>query len=82
MDNLPNEMTMTWLWQLFKYEGSLVDVLIPKKIRRNSDKKFGFVRYTNRDNATKAIQRMNGQQIRDSNISVEIAKYGRKGQNT
>ena len=78
IDNLPKAMTRIWLWQLFKYDGSLVDAYLSKKIRRNNDKLFGFVRYRTKEDALKAIRRLDGQIIRECKIKVKEAQYSKR----
>ena len=42
-----------------------MDVYLLKKIWRNNDKSFGFVRDRTKEDALKAIRRLNGQVIRE-----------------
>ena len=44
-------MSRGWLWQIFKFEGRLVDVFKSRKVRRTNQNLFGFVRYQTRQEA-------------------------------
>ena len=45
VDNLPNEMCWEWLFQIFKFEGEMVDLYVSHKRRRKVRNLFGFVRF-------------------------------------
>ena len=77
VDNLPTSMTRDWLWQLFQYEGEVVDVFMSRKQRKSSTQPFAFVRFSQLKGAQKAIDSMHGLEVRGSILSVKMAEYKR-----
>lgn len=75
VDNLPFEMDLVWLNQLFRGYGEVVDVFIPKKRSSRFNTKFGFVRFNSKDEALRAVQDLHGIRIRDFDIQVNRARY-------
>ncbi|KAH7854721.1 hypothetical protein Vadar_017130 [Vaccinium darrowii] len=75
VDNLPYEMDLVWLNQLFRGYGEVVDVFIPKKRSSKFNTKFGFVRFNSKDEALRAVQDLHGTRIRDLDIQVNLARY-------
>ncbi|KAL4387762.1 hypothetical protein GQ457_09G013100 [Hibiscus cannabinus] len=67
---------MHWsgLRQAFGFHGDVVDSFVANKRDRNG-RRFGFVRFSNRWDATRAIERLNGFNLYGSRISVSFAKY-------
>ena len=55
-----------------------MDVYLLKKIWRNNDKSFGFVRDRTKEDALKAIRRLNGQVIRECKIIMKEARYAKR----
>ena len=78
IDGLPWEMNWSWLLQIFIGEGEVSDVYVSHKRRRFNNSKFGFVRFKKLEEATNAINKLNGLWIRGRRIMVAFAKYGRK----
>ncbi|KAL4292013.1 hypothetical protein GQ457_14G000920 [Hibiscus cannabinus] len=68
--------TMHWrgLRQAFSFHGDVVDSFIANKKDRYG-KRFGFVRFSNRDDAPRAMIRLNGFRHFGYHISVSYAKY-------
>ena len=64
--------------QIFRGEGEVSDVYVSHKRRRFNNSKFGFVRFKKLEEATNAINKLNGLWIRGRRIMVAFAKYGRK----
>ena len=77
VDNLPKSMTVSWLWQLFKGEGQVIDVFMPRKRRSSKPAPFAFFRYANKKGAMDAMENLNGMVIRGSIMAVQEAKYKR-----
>ena len=65
--------------QIFRGEGEVTDVYVSHKRRRFGCSKFGFVRFKKLEEATNAINNLNGEWIRERRIKVTFAKYGKKG---
>ena len=76
VDNLPLSMTSSWLC-IFSFQGPVIGVFVSRKKRSTSNFLFAFVRFSNKYEALKAIEKLNGLVIRGSAISVQEAKYGR-----
>ena len=55
-----------------------MDVYLSRKVRRNKDNKFGFIRYLNKKEAMEMAGRMDGTIIRDYKINVKESKYRKK----
>ncbi|KAH7847765.1 hypothetical protein Vadar_030021 [Vaccinium darrowii] len=75
VDNLPFEMDVVWLRQLFRSFGDVVDAYIPNKRSSRFNTKFGFVRFRSKDEAVRAVHAMNGFLIRDFCIQVNLARF-------
>ena len=46
VDNLPKDMSKGWLWQIFQFEGEVVDIFMSWKKRKSSTSPFAFVRFS------------------------------------
>ena len=55
VNSLLLSMTKLWLWQLFNYEGRVVDIFISYKKRKTCDVPFAFLRFAHLKNAPDAI---------------------------
>ena len=77
VDNLPLSMSKSWLWQLFNYEGRVVDVFISHKKRKTCDAPFAFVRFDNLKGAQDAIHNLNGMEVRGCKLTTSMAEYRR-----
>ena len=77
VDNLPESMTKSWLWQLFDYNGKVIDVFIPQKKRRTNRSMLAFVRYSQIQEAKAVIKNMDGMEIRGNTIWIKMAEYKR-----
>ncbi|KAH7834410.1 hypothetical protein Vadar_015680 [Vaccinium darrowii] len=77
VDNLPRDMDAEWLRQIFSSFGRVEDVYIPSKRSSTFNTKFGFVRFKRNEEATQAIDALNGFLIRNFNILVQFAKYSK-----
>ena len=60
MDCIPFGMTSQWLKIIFEKEGCVDDVFISKKVKKFRKEAFGFVRYTNVQDARRAITNLDG----------------------
>ena len=78
VDNLPRSMSKRWLWQLFHYEGRVVDAYISYKQRNHTSNLFGFVRFHDMKDARRAMNNHNGMVIHKCKILVQVATYSRK----
>ena len=80
IDNLPEDMTRDWLLQLFKFEGTVVDVYLSHRRRKRYRTPFGFVRYRWKAEAVRAMEKLNGVVVRGCKIEISLAKFNREGQ--
>ncbi|KAL4342271.1 hypothetical protein GQ457_08G027490 [Hibiscus cannabinus] len=72
--NLSEKIHWKGLWTAFGHHGDVIDAFIPKK-RSKSGKRFGFVRYATKDDAFRAISRLNGFILFGSRILVNLARF-------
>ncbi|KAL4298274.1 hypothetical protein GQ457_12G029320 [Hibiscus cannabinus] len=75
--NLSPMMHWSGLRQAFGFHGDVVDSFVANKRDRNG-RRFGFVRFSHRWDATRAIERLHGFNLYGSPISVSFAKYESK----
>ncbi|MED6115335.1 hypothetical protein PIB30_089469 [Stylosanthes scabra] len=74
-DNLPPNTTVDWLWRIFRLEGHVVDAFLSRKKRVGNPSLFGFVRFTNKAEAERAIQKRNGWVVWGHKIKLSIVRY-------
>ena len=74
IDELPMEMTLDWLLQIFRGEGKIIEVYVSHKRRSKNDCRFGFVRFKKLEEAKKAIRNLDGVKIRDKFMKVSFAR--------
>ncbi|KAK8662602.1 hypothetical protein V6N13_092172 [Hibiscus sabdariffa] len=74
VENLSPMMHWSGLRQAFDFHGDVVDSFVANKRDRN-ERRFGFVRFSNRWDATRAMEKLNGFNLYGSCISVSFAKY-------
>ncbi|GMP74524.1 hypothetical protein CsSME_00031927 [Camellia sinensis var. sinensis] len=77
VDNLPNSMNSIGLFNLFGKFGVVKDSFIPQKRRRNTNTRFGFVRYSCEVAANVAVQKADGLWVDDKKLFVKLAAYER-----
>ena len=77
VDNLPSSMTKARLWQIFKFEGRIIDIYISRKVRKTLAQPFAFMRWRTKEDAVRAVKNINGQVVRDCLIEVKEAEFKR-----
>ncbi|GMP91370.1 hypothetical protein CsSME_00042101 [Camellia sinensis var. sinensis] len=77
VDNLPNSMNTKGLSNLFGKFGVVKDIFIPQKRRRNTNTRFGFVRYSCEVAANVAVQKADGLWVDDKKLFVKLAAFDR-----
>ncbi|CAL5343198.1 unnamed protein product [Camellia sinensis] len=77
VDNIPDSMNPKSLFQLFAKFGIVKDVFIPKKRRKITGSRFGFVRYDCSVAAEMAVQRADGLWCDDKALRVKGAEFKR-----
>ncbi|MED6185183.1 hypothetical protein PIB30_054584 [Stylosanthes scabra] len=80
VDNLPQNTTIGWLWNVFGLQGKILDVYLSKKKRLRNPRPFAFVRFNNRLIAKSAIWRRNGWVVWGCKLIVSESKYKRQKQ--
>ncbi|KAL4273075.1 hypothetical protein GQ457_13G005600 [Hibiscus cannabinus] len=74
VSNLPPRFHWKGLWETFAHHGEVVDAFIPLK-KSKDGKRFGFVRFSSRADAQRAISRLNGLVLYGFRILVSLARY-------
>ncbi|KAL4388815.1 hypothetical protein GQ457_09G007360 [Hibiscus cannabinus] len=74
VSNLPPRLHWKGLWATFAHHGEVVDAFIPLK-KTKDGKRFGFVRFSNRVDAQRAISRLNGLVLYGFRILVSLARF-------
>lgn len=57
IDDLPSNMSNVWFSQIFKNEGNIIDAYVSNKERRGKKLRFGFVKFMQEDEASRAISK-------------------------
>ncbi|KAK8615661.1 hypothetical protein V6N13_017244 [Hibiscus sabdariffa] len=79
IENLSETLHWKGLWHVFGSHGDVADPFIARK-RSRGDKRFGFMRFTSRIDAERAMERLNDFFFIGKRLSVSLAKY--KSRNT
>ncbi|KAF8023523.1 hypothetical protein BT93_F0895 [Corymbia citriodora subsp. variegata] len=74
--NISFRTTADDLFPLFDKYGKVVDVFIPRDRRTGESRGFAFVRYKYKDEAQKAVDKLDGRVVDGREIGVQFAKYG------
>nr|XP_025662041.1 serine/arginine-rich splicing factor 8-like [Arachis hypogaea] len=78
VDNLPGNVSKNELFHMFKWIGRINDIYLARKEKYGRIHLFAFIRYTTKGGILKAINEMNGMQLRSKEIFVGEAKYRRR----
>ncbi|XVF21282.1 hypothetical protein REPUB_Repub12eG0076900 [Reevesia pubescens] len=76
VNNIPKKVHWRWLRKIFQNQGKVVDVFIPKK-RSGNGKKFGFVRFGERNDALHAIEFLHGAWLMNLQLGVNMARFNK-----
>ncbi|KAL4310494.1 hypothetical protein GQ457_01G032390 [Hibiscus cannabinus] len=74
VSNLPTKLHWSGLRQTFGRHGDLVDSFIANKLDRKG-RRFGFVRFSNRKDADRAVERLNGFKLFGFRLFVSVARF-------
>jgi len=77
VDFLPSNMNNLWLRRLFNNHGKVTDAFVPKKLRKETTNRFGFVRYSTREEAQRAIHIGNGAWLGGKKLVVKWTRFPR-----
>ncbi|KAL7241820.1 hypothetical protein ACSBR1_014411 [Camellia fascicularis] len=77
MDNLPSSLDPKDLFNLFWKFGVVKDIFIPQKRRRNTNTRFGFVRYNCEVAAKVAMQKAHDLWVDDKKLGVKFVEHDR-----
>ncbi len=72
--NLPYEITSDNLQTLFEEYGEVTSAKVINDRHTGRSKGFGFVEMSSNDDADKAIEQLNGSELKGRNIKVNVAK--------
>ncbi|KAL4310802.1 hypothetical protein GQ457_01G033160 [Hibiscus cannabinus] len=72
VENIPEKMEWRGLWHMFARHGDVVDSFIAWRLSRGG-KRFGFVRFANRNDALRAMERLNGFSVYGFRLTVKLA---------
>jgi len=78
VNNLPEMLDKFGLRGIFQKAGRVVDSYIPKKKKEASRRRYGFVRFGTMQEAGKSIQMLNNKVIRESKLSVKLARSSKQ----
>ncbi|KAK9033189.1 hypothetical protein V6N11_018226 [Hibiscus sabdariffa] len=74
VENIPQAMQWKGLWHAFVRHGDVIEAYSAWNLSR-SGRKFGFVRFKSRDDATRAIDRLNGFTLYGFRLSLSEEKF-------
>lgn len=75
VNNLPSNVDRFDLGNLFREFGEIIDIYIPNKFGRNSQKRVGFVRFRLENHGRVARRNLDGFFFRNSRLSVSWARF-------
>lgn len=75
VDNIPEARDNLWLARLFSRYGVVRDAFIPNKRSKISGSKFGFIRFSNRGDVHRAMDKLNGIWVDDKRMHVKEASF-------
>ncbi|KAK8712741.1 hypothetical protein V6N13_147969 [Hibiscus sabdariffa] len=73
--NIPPALYWSGLRHVFGRHGDITDQFILNKLDK-AGKRFGFVRFSNKTDANRAIKRLNGFSLFGYRLSVSLSRYG------
>ncbi|KAL4341102.1 hypothetical protein GQ457_08G032890 [Hibiscus cannabinus] len=74
VENIPQAMQWKGLWHAFARHGDIIEAYSAWKLSR-SGRKFGFVRFKSRDDATRTIDILNGFTLYGFRLSLSEEKF-------
>lgn len=75
IDNLPEDVSLNWLRNLYNKFGVVRDAFIPLKRSKVTMRRFGFIRYSCAVSTDVAITKTNGIWIEDRKLYVKKASF-------
>jgi len=78
--NIPRLLDRYGLYGIFKKAGTISDTYIPNRSYRKDSKRFGFVRFTNAEDARRCIQLFHRARVRGHTLIVTKAKPRKRKQ--
>ncbi|KAK8609399.1 hypothetical protein V6N13_061848 [Hibiscus sabdariffa] len=74
VNNIAEKLHWKGLWLAFGRHGEVLDAFIANK-RNKEDRKFGFIRTSNKIDANRMIERLNNFRLFGSKITVSLARF-------
>lgn len=81
VDGISRDTTLGEVRRLFETIGTVADVYLSGKHKKNMKVGFGFVRFFNGEEAAKAIKVLDGRVLHGHKLRVSLAKYQKNVQN-
>ncbi|MED6162213.1 hypothetical protein PIB30_068291 [Stylosanthes scabra] len=78
VDNLPMNISKRDLYREFGRQGFITDVFISRKVRRNANGPFAFVRFKALGGAMRAIEMLNGTSWSGKKLYITMSKFRRE----
>ncbi|CAO2827367.1 unnamed protein product [Amaranthus hypochondriacus] len=77
VDGVARALSISELRATFEKYGEVTDVYIAGKKRKNKSVGFAFIKFKRKEEASKAIENINGVSLKGCKLAVSIAKYTR-----
>ena len=78
VSNIRKDLDEQYLERKFRKFGTIDGVEIVKERFTSESKGFGFITYVNKDDALRAVKKMNGKELKKRTLTVEMSKRGKK----
>lgn len=78
VDNLPEDLSIIGLKDLFSSFENVLDAYIPNKLGRKFGKKNGFIKFVDIKEDMKAVEHMNAKIASDYKLQVTWAKFKKR----
>lgn len=75
VDCIPFDLTPSWLITFFEGVGRVDDVFLSKNARNFTKDAFGFVRFRRLQDARRAIETLDGFEVRGRRLNASMARY-------
>ncbi|MED6106000.1 hypothetical protein PIB30_000786 [Stylosanthes scabra] len=77
VDNLPLDASIRWLWKVFSRFGRVKDIYLSRKVRKSNPLKFAFIRFRTKEDASRAIEQLDGWIVWGCKIALSESRFRR-----